>query len=336
MYWFSKSTNKRYYCKILGLQECNDLCFTMGEVYDTYDWGVEPEEDWYTILNDRAQKIRDSYNYVRLWYSGGADSQTILNVFLRNNIHLDEIGVWRQAPFNNFTGPGSEEANEVAIPQLKEIEKLIPKTKIKIYDIGYNEYVNYFKNHFSLEKTNVMDFRIAYASTIHNIIPGINDYENICNITGLEKPTIGIDEKGVYWYFVDSTILDHITDPNSGDYQAPFFMDPMVHSKQCHIVKNYILKTPGSQAVPLVTANKVCRDPLYINFSYGKGNRSVLSPKTQLTVNATRRSAAKHLVSDWHKILDNCSLDKKYFNDGNVLGLLVGMLSEKYYVHLFA
>ena len=105
-----------------------------------------------------------------------------------------------------------------------------------------------------MEKTNVMDFRIAYASTIHNIIPGINDYENICNITGLEKPTIGIDEKGVYWYFVDSTILDHITDPNSGDYQDPFFMDDHVFSSPSRsvplLLKIIFSKLPDRKPCP--------------------------------------------------------------------------------------
>lgn len=44
------------------------------EAFDVYDWTKEPTESWEDLLRQRAQQLRDTYRYLRLWYSGGADS----------------------------------------------------------------------------------------------------------------------------------------------------------------------------------------------------------------------------------------------------------------------
>ena len=41
------------------------------------------------LYRQRAQQIRDTYDYVILSYSGGSDSDTILKAFVDNNILLD-------------------------------------------------------------------------------------------------------------------------------------------------------------------------------------------------------------------------------------------------------
>jgi len=45
------------------------------------------------LYKDRAQQLRDNYQYLILNYSGGADSHNILRTFIDNNIHLDEVCV---------------------------------------------------------------------------------------------------------------------------------------------------------------------------------------------------------------------------------------------------
>ena len=65
-------------------------------IYNDYhfskiDWSVEPKEDIYELFRQRAQQIREKYDYVVLVYSGGVDSHTVLETFLRNNIHINEI-----------------------------------------------------------------------------------------------------------------------------------------------------------------------------------------------------------------------------------------------------
>lgn len=335
MFWISPETNKKYYYKVPALVESSYLDFRLNEEYDNYDWTKEPKSSWHDILRDRAQELRDSHNYLRLWYSGGSDSQTILNAFLKNGIHLDEIGIWRISPVGNFNSQASDEANKVAIPQIQKIQSTIPKTKIQIYDVGYDQYVNYFKFYYDLNRMNIHDFRIAYSSTMHNIFPGINDHKNIGNITGVEKPKIGKDNNGYFWYFVDETLAPHIVDPNENDHQIMFFMGMDIHCKQCHLVKNYHQEngfTVDGDFNPL--SFKTCRDDLFVDFSIGKASFGVMmAPKTKLTTSeALANPKTKNLVYQWHNKIQSIPLDLHFFNNDDITYGLKGLLTKKFYL----
>ena len=57
--------------------------------FEQYDWTQEPPgslEFWY---GERARQIRERYDYIVLWFSGGADSHNALMSFVKNNIFVD-------------------------------------------------------------------------------------------------------------------------------------------------------------------------------------------------------------------------------------------------------
>ena len=60
-------------------------------VFDSYNWSVEPNIDIKELYRLRALQLREKYDYLILAYSGGADSHNILLSFMRQNIHIDEI-----------------------------------------------------------------------------------------------------------------------------------------------------------------------------------------------------------------------------------------------------
>jgi hypothetical protein len=43
-------------------------------VFDSYDWTVEPKDSLVELYRQRAQQLRNKYDYIILAYSGGADS----------------------------------------------------------------------------------------------------------------------------------------------------------------------------------------------------------------------------------------------------------------------
>ena len=55
------------------------------------NWNVEPSKSLQELYRERAEWIRNNYEYVILAYSGGADSTNVLESFYYNNIHIDEI-----------------------------------------------------------------------------------------------------------------------------------------------------------------------------------------------------------------------------------------------------
>lgn len=62
-------------------------------LWDSLDTTVEPSESLQELYKQRAQQIRDTYDYVILAFSGGADSMNVLHSFLDNGIKLDEVAV---------------------------------------------------------------------------------------------------------------------------------------------------------------------------------------------------------------------------------------------------
>ena len=182
MHWYSRKLDKKYYFKHNALADDDNPEFCMGDVYDNHDWTVEPKGSWKDVLKEHAQELRDTYKYIRLWYSGGSDSQTVLNTFVENGIHLDEIGIVRMSPVNNFNAYSEHELNSVAIPQARALANKIPKTKIALYHYGYEQYKNWIDNHFVLGNTNVRSFHMFLPTTVHKLMPGINDREGLINI----------------------------------------------------------------------------------------------------------------------------------------------------------
>ena len=75
------------------------------EVFGLYDWSTEPVASLPDLYRARAQQLRDQYDYLVLWYSGGADCDNILDTFVDNNIRLDEAaGVINMAADSNKDG----------------------------------------------------------------------------------------------------------------------------------------------------------------------------------------------------------------------------------------
>lgn len=68
------------------------ICYSQEK--DLLNWLVEPSESLDELMLAEAIRIRNSVEYLILSWSGGTDSNTIYNIFVRNNIHIDEIVVW--------------------------------------------------------------------------------------------------------------------------------------------------------------------------------------------------------------------------------------------------
>jgi len=61
------------------------------KVFSLYDWTKEPVEDVNYFYDKRVKELRQQYDYIIFFYSGGYDSHNILKTFIDNNIHIDEI-----------------------------------------------------------------------------------------------------------------------------------------------------------------------------------------------------------------------------------------------------
>jgi tripartite-type tricarboxylate transporter receptor subunit TctC len=46
----------------------------VNEILESYDWTLEPTESLQELYRQRAQQIKEHYDYVVVWYSGGAEA----------------------------------------------------------------------------------------------------------------------------------------------------------------------------------------------------------------------------------------------------------------------
>jgi hypothetical protein len=205
--------------------------FAYSDSFYSYSWNKEPIESWEQLLLERALFLREKYKYLKVWFSGGADSTTVLSTFLRNNIHIDEIIVYRFALNDRFINNSNYEVDTYTTPFLKALQHSIPKTKITFYDRD-KEYFDIQLGEKWLHTKSTLDLRNFYVPKIRG--------NNYCNILGDLTPDV---------YFKDGRWYSDLWDTSHLGEYAPysnielFFSDinfPKVHAKQLHMVKNYL------------------------------------------------------------------------------------------------
>ena len=75
------------YSKIEAIEISNKLktpsqWYFNENVYSKINWLEEPSVDLWELYKQRARQIRENYDYVVLWYSGGSDSHNMLNAWI--------------------------------------------------------------------------------------------------------------------------------------------------------------------------------------------------------------------------------------------------------------
>jgi len=191
-----------------------------------------------TLYKERAQQLRDSYDYLILYYSGGSDSHNILRTFIDNNIKLDEICVkWPKQLIDgkfykiNSTDTSSDnlwsEWNYCVVPTLDWIRQYHPEIKITIKD--YVQHTNESTINQLFETQHNHGFR---AGAIKDTLTSdseeelINKGKTVGNIYGVDKPYLLLNQQKIYMFFSDIALVTasrSIINPNGAEcfYWSP-------------------------------------------------------------------------------------------------------------------
>lgn len=236
--------------------------------FKSFDWSIEPIETLDELYNARARQLRETYDYIILSYSAGADSHNALMSFLRQGLHVDEllVNTFDDALKNvkvDSTNKAAPTAPQLehhlqTIPRLKEIAVMSPKTKITILDMSDHlfKFHDYYKDESwvltrkeGLNPLNVTRFNYVYIDQVRR---QFDKTKSIAVIAGVEKPRIAVNSEDVmYTYFTDkSANISSIAD-NTKEYANAtvelFYWAPeslKMISKQVHTVKNIIEVNP--------------------------------------------------------------------------------------------
>lgn len=258
-YFFSKAECLRYASSI---KNYNVSFHYHDEFYNSLQWHTEPSESLDELYKRRAQQIRDKYDYIILSFSGGSDSYNVLDVFLKNGIHIDCVAtsypiqaIEKLKPYFNpkdrSAGNVIFEYTEVAHPKLLEVAKLSPKTEIAVLD-----HTNTAIDMLTSGKLHLMPvggIGAAPGLAGHYLIgQKVREYSEkgkAVYLTGVDKPKIGYNPRskrfGTYFEDISLVLGNWTKDAFNGynPYVEHFYytMDmPEVWQKQLHILKRVL------------------------------------------------------------------------------------------------
>lgn len=232
------------------------------DVFEKVNWNIEPAMSLDALYMLRAKQIREAYDYVVVFCSGGADSNNVIRTFLNNNIRVDEViamapvsGLknwnWNDkdtSPYNTMS-----ETKYAQFPLLDEISNKDANIKITILD-NFDDMVGVQTDEW------IYDTKIEYVSPVTknhgklDKLKHLNDLaengKRIAAVWGIDKPVIGIDHSGnIYTIIADIGTTSRVQEPFALTYpnvdRVFFYWShemPELMVKQAHVVAREMLR----------------------------------------------------------------------------------------------
>lgn len=255
--------NEKFYNKFSAIFRAQQTQATIhwnfnDEVFKAQNWLVEPDQTLDDLYRTRAQQIREEYDYVLMFCSGGADSTNMLFAFLDNGLHVDEIVA--SAPLSGLRDWDSkgvrdasventiEETYLTQIPFLQRIQTLYPKIKVTLHDY-FEDMINAKSDEWLMKATDWMHPSMAgrYNLDRYTHLKRIAESgKKIAVVMGIDKPQILKTGDRVMIFFQDLTYnnkYDSINHPNSNPvffYHCPQL--PQLAVKQAHVAARYVFR----------------------------------------------------------------------------------------------
>lgn len=256
------------------------------EIFRKIDWQIEPDISLQELYRIRAQQLRDTYEYIILSYSGGADSHEVLNVFLDNDIFIDEIQVVHQSKaiknidrslmLNDQSLKILLEYEYAALPALQEALKKSPNTKLTLLDSS-----DFLVDDVTTRKFSFigMDQYATNASFLASTTPFVRNFfqqhhnnktidtgKKTCFLRGTEKPNLRMFRNELIFHFSDVTMhsvkLIQMGEINNIYTFESFFWTPdvpLIPIKQSHVIKQALETNAAFYASFMLNQEKLFR-----------------------------------------------------------------------------
>lgn len=238
-----------------------------------YDWTQEPTQSLWELYTERAHQLRNRFDYIMLMYSGGADSNNVLDAFERNNIPIDEIRIGYAGNTSDLETLRIDQNRELyyaAIPKARALQKKWPRLKITVANMKsimidhvtqQNDMIH-FGNNMSWNPWQRVRFGISMLNT-KDWLPKISKDNQVCILWGKDKTNV-FKVNGRYCVqFIDRQLnanFEPLPDNCSHEY---FYWSadsvPMI-IKQGHVLKNFFRQADYNAAWFDDNQKYFCRD----------------------------------------------------------------------------
>lgn len=177
--------------------------YFFDESFKKANWLVEPTLTLDQLYEIRARQIRDAYDYVIIFLSGGADSNNVIRSFLNNNIHVDEVVAlipesglknynWNDKDFS--AGNVMSETKYAQYPILHEVSTKSSKTKITVLDF-FDDIVNMESDSWIYESEGdligMTGARYGRLDSLTHVKNLAEQGKRIASVWGTDKPIVG-------------------------------------------------------------------------------------------------------------------------------------------------
>ncbi len=181
-----------------------------NSVWDTFDRSRLGKIRLTELYRQRAQQLRDKYDYLVLYFSGGSDSSNILDTFIKNNIKLDCVYV--RMPFDVLNSSShtpnkldksaynfNSEWDYAIKPRLEWLAKNHPEIKIELSNInGLNSSTKFNDDSFVGANIFYSPINILRKATYSNFeLSCIDKNKTVGQISGIDKPMLAQSPQGV-------------------------------------------------------------------------------------------------------------------------------------------
>jgi len=234
------------------------------EFFSQYDWTQEPTESLDELYGARAKELREKYDYIVLYYSGGYDSVNMLRAFVDNGIYPDEICYFYSR--HDTESHQYHERINFTEKKLKAIEQQYPNIKIRKLD--YADIVCNWPNTIADQNLNTdpiylqgprlnvsrlaLDVMYEYIDDWKQLL---KDKKTLCTLHGVDivRLRYNFKTKQLIHNFTDLDVLGHLTPvrqmTNKKDrdtleffYWAPTELCAKMMIKQGHLAKRFFIE----------------------------------------------------------------------------------------------
>lgn len=321
------------------------------DVFDQLDWTKEPADRMDVLMQREVTRIRNQYQYVGLWYSGGFDSQTIVDTFIKCGMHIDELLITHKAYTNK-----SDNELKYALKQAHYIKRhFMPKIKISLSKQTLETVVEFYQN----AKENWIEYcgHQFWVQKLFRANPNLNvgtkevfDRAGAILIEGRDKPRVDLRDGA--WY---ATATDAIGAWTMGTNALSFYYTrhtPEIQIKQTHLMINWLETLDGvdHRKVHLLQSHKSSGET-YKEWNLAMGRSMLFCTATDVRqgwedalhgaglkkwVGRLENEHLKNLLKKEHKDIYNRYMgvyqDLKMFHDGAAFNTIMG---KAYFIKKF-
>jgi len=235
-----------------------------NDVFSKVNWQQRPAGTLKDLYRQRAQQLRDNYDYIIVYFSGGSDSWTVLHSFLSNNIHVDEVRTNWASANRKYYDADPTNFNEInimsefefaVVPVLDHIKKHYPRTKIVYNDYSESFQQADFKEEFIIRSNHWQNITSPFRpqGSSENSASLIKKHRSVAAVYGFEKIKLRNINKKLYMYFSDTAGGAELDDGKTVEFffSTPDF--PLISIMQAHYLRDELL----AQKQNLINGDKV-------------------------------------------------------------------------------